>query len=192
MLVIRPFDACRLLLRGNAERECWPEGGQESFASSLRFDPCEAMEEGSKKNSSWLKSFVHFSFGLEEIFAREEDKVKVVKGGVKIFISERTNFEIEIGGPRFYLRFRSRIFTFEEHFRLKVIHTLDCLEFFFFFGSQIALNTYEILSWIKRKQRNFLTRRIFLEIKLKENGSNAPFWNWERIVSEIDIITNLW
>lgn len=124
-------------------------------------------------------------------FLREEDKVKVVKGGVKIFISERTNFEIEIGGPRFYLRFRSRIFTFEEHFRLKVIHTLDCLEFFFF-GSEIALNTYEILSWIKRKQRNFLTRRIFLEIKLKENGSNAPFWNWERIVSEIDIITNLW
>lgn len=164
MLVIRPFDACRLLLRGNAERECWPEGGQESFASSLRFDPCEAMEEGSKKNSSWLKSFVHFSFGLEEIFAREEDKVKVVKGGVKIFISERTNFEIEIGGPRFYLRFRSRIFTFEEHFRLKVIHTLDCLEFFFFLGHKSLWIRMKYFRGLKENKGIFKLGEFFLKL----------------------------
>lgn len=34
---VYPYGACRLLLRGNVERECRAEGGQESFASSLRF-----------------------------------------------------------------------------------------------------------------------------------------------------------
>lgn len=37
------FRVGRLLSRGNVKRECWPEGGQESFASSF-LQQCD--EEG--------------------------------------------------------------------------------------------------------------------------------------------------
>lgn len=39
------FRVGRLLSRGNVKRECWPEGGQESFASSF-LQQCD--EEGER------------------------------------------------------------------------------------------------------------------------------------------------
>lgn len=52
------FRVGRLLSRGNVKRECWPEGGQESFASSF-LQQCDE-EGGESCVSAFNTRFVSF------------------------------------------------------------------------------------------------------------------------------------